>query len=69
MSKSKFCNVSSVKEIMEKMGFNKNAPINTQKAFLKHLLNNYNDTHDDKKKNTSSKVIENEQLDLFKKAS
>jgi len=28
----------SLKKIMEEMGFNKDAPIETQKAFLKHLI-------------------------------
>jgi hypothetical protein len=28
----------SIKELMEEMGFNKDAPIETQKAFIKHLI-------------------------------
>lgn len=28
----------SMKEIMEEMGFNKDAPTETQKAFIKHLI-------------------------------
>jgi hypothetical protein len=28
----------SIKELMEEMGFNKDAPVETQKAFIKHLI-------------------------------
>lgn len=62
---SKNCDISSVKEIMEKMGFNKDAPIETQKAFLKHLLGKSNF----KVKKIKVKSVVQEQLDLFKKAS
>jgi hypothetical protein len=30
--------MQSLKKIMEEMGFNKDAPLETQKAFIKHLI-------------------------------
>lgn len=65
MSKKNYSNFSSVKEIMEKMGFNKKAPIGTQKAFFQHLLSKANIKFVD----TEKIKDKNEQLDLFKKAS
>jgi hypothetical protein len=37
--------MQSLKKIMQEMGFNKDAPIETQKAFLKHLIAAANQTH------------------------
>lgn len=30
--------MKSIKQIMEEMGFNKNAPVGLQKAFIRHLI-------------------------------
>ncbi len=37
-------NVKSVKELMEELGFNKEASFDVQKAFIKHLINAANQT-------------------------
>jgi hypothetical protein len=36
--------MQSLKEILDQMGFNKDASIDTQKAFLKHLVSSANQT-------------------------
>jgi len=71
MSKNKYIKVYSVKDILNKMGFNKNSPIETQTAFLQSLLNasnkNLNINNNKPNNKTCSKLEESIQLDLFKK--
>ncbi|OFZ13799.1 MAG: hypothetical protein A2Z20_06030 [Bdellovibrionales bacterium RBG_16_40_8] len=40
----------SLKQIMEQIGFDKDAPIETQKAFIRHLISRANDQSVAKKK-------------------
>ena len=56
--------VQSIKEIMEQMGFKKDAPASTQEAFMKHLVKSAykNVAVLDLSKN---KKEEDNQLDLF----
>ncbi|MCB0350922.1 MAG: hypothetical protein KDD38_07050 [Bdellovibrionales bacterium] len=36
--------MKSIKQLMEEMGFNPNAPLSLQKAFIRHLIASANET-------------------------
>jgi len=68
MSKNNYTKVHSVKDILDKMGFNKNSSLNTQKAFLQNIINSYNKNLKELKNTKKISKEENfQQLDLFKK--